>query len=154
VTDASNKWNALLADNTLWTQKGKIAPKYKVQNGRCPAAGPNGFNIDVWATTPQFKSDFCRTQNPTCCSAAIPAQRTFFLGPWNRDTPVDLYDPFTALHEYGHLLGLGDTYRTPGVNEWVGQQPASVMNGLTHTLAADDKLGLWAVVRALKTGKR
>ena len=54
----------------------------------------------------------------------------------------------------GHLLGLGDTYQTSGINEWKGEQPPSVMNGESYSLTDDDRLGLWATLRQVKTGVR
>lgn len=89
-----------------------------------------------------------------CASGAAVWDHLILLGPWNRTMEVDPLDDFTILHEYGHMLGLGDTYRIPGYHDWVGAQPGSVMNGHHAQLTEDDRLGLWATVRAVKTGKR
>src|SRR6185369_4248611 len=101
-----------------------------------------------------FQRDYCSRPGYTCSPGAIAPLRTLYLGPWNRDESVNPYEPIITLHEYGHLLGLGDTYKIRGKNSWVGEQPPSVMNTESETLTEDDKLGLWAVVRALKTGRR
>ena len=79
------------------------------------------------------------------------------MGPINRGVSADIFYYFTILHEYGHLLALGDTYRIPGVIEWTENQPPSVMNGQNfppEAFTADDQWGLWAVLYSLKTGKR
>lgn len=150
-----NQWNALLADDPDWSLKAPITPSYTVQATPC-AKGLRGMGVNVWATVESFKADYC-VPHPTwtCASGGAAWDRLITLGPWNRTQEVDPLDPFTVLHEYGHMLGLGDTYRIPGWNDWIGVQPPSVMNGgVRDHLTDDDKLGLWATVRAIKSGKR
>jgi hypothetical protein len=154
IRDASSKWNALLRGNPDWSVTA-IEPNLHYQVEECRTQDGADFNVNVWATVDRFKSEFCESRGfGICASAALPKLKTFFTGPWNRDQQVDALDPFTMLHEYGHLLGLGDTYRIQGVNDWEGEQPASVMNGLSQELTQDDQLGLWVALRALKTGVR
>jgi hypothetical protein len=112
------------------------------------------LNVNVWATEARFKDDYCSRPNYKCSSGAIPQYRTLYLGPWSHTKPADVFDAYRLLHEYGHLLGLGDTYRRPGVTNWVGEQPPSVMSGGSQVLTDDDKLGLWVALRTLRTGRR
>lgn len=157
LTAAMNQWNALLDGNPLWRFHGTIAPNYLMQTTECTQTLYTGFSVNLWKDVTRFKADYC-TRNfvpdSRCASAAYTNRRIFYLGPWNRTREVEALDWFTPLHEYGHLLGLGDTYQTPGLSEWQGQQPASVMNGLSFSLTDDDRLGLWATLRQVKTGVR
>lgn len=153
VTDTANAWNTLLAGNALWTLQTAVAPVFRFQESECAKNLP-GFAVNVWGTAEGFKADYCSRPNYTCSSGAIGAYRSLYLGPWNRTQAEDAFKPFTMLHEYGHLLGMGDTYRIPNANDWNGEQPASIMNGQSQRLTDDDKLGLWVVVRTLKTGVR
>ncbi|MFO0742156.1 MAG: SH3 domain-containing protein [Labilithrix sp.] len=157
LTDAMNQWNALLAGNPLWHFKGRIAPNYMMQSTECTQTIYTGFSVNLWKDVARFRSDYCAKNfvpDSRCASAAYTNRRIFYLGPWNRTREVEALDWFTPLHEYGHLLGLGDTYQTAGLNEWKGQQPPSVMNGESMSLTDDDRLGLWATLRQVKTGVR
>jgi hypothetical protein len=162
ITTAMTMWNKQLQGDPLWTLDGDVSPTYSVQVGQCTRVNPQGLNVNVWATVDQFKTDWCLPNFrdvSLCASGALMNKRTFGLGPWNRGQPDDVIGgsggAFTALHELGHLLGLGDTYKTAGINDWTGEQPPSIMNGGSRTeLTDDDKLGVLAVLRALKTGKR
>jgi hypothetical protein len=80
--------------------------------------------------------------------------QSIHLAPINRGAPQAPLGAFAVLHEYGHLLGLGDTYRMPGLLEFAGVQPPSVMNGGSQTLVEDDRRGLLVALRAEKTGLR
>jgi hypothetical protein len=153
IRDAASKWNALLRGNAQWSVQTDLAPRFHFQNEECSKRGA-GLKVNVWGTSQGFKADYCKRPGYTCSSGAIPAYKTLYLGPWNRSAEADPFDPFATLHEYGHLLGLGDTYRIPGGNDWVGEQPDSVMNGKSQSLTDDDKLGLWVALRTLKTGVR
>lgn len=157
LTDAMNQWNALLAGNPLWHLKRQIAPNYMMQTTECTQVLYTGFSVNLWKDVGRFKSEYCgknSVPDSRCASAARMRTRTFYLGPWNRTREVEALDWFTPLHEYGHLLGLGDTYQTSGINEWKGEQPPSVMNGESYSLTDDDRLGLWATLRQVKTGVR
>jgi uncharacterized protein YraI len=155
ITTTANAWNDLLAGNPLWRLKARVKPFYFQQTTQCTEVNFAGFSVNLWKTADQFKQEFCFDRPESqCASAARSRARMFFLGPWNRDHEEDPLDGFTVLHEYGHLLGLGDTYKTPGVNDFVGEQPPSIMNGKSFFLTDDDKLGLWATLRAVKTGFR
>ncbi len=153
ITDAANKWNALLVDDPLWTLKAKITPTFSFQETECPKNLP-GFAVNVWGNVERFKAEYCSRPNYTCGGGGMAEYKSMYLGPWNRYQPQDPLQPLTIMHEYGHLLGLGDTYRIAGRNDWVGEQPPSVMNGQSETLTEDDKLGLRATLRFLKTGVR
>jgi uncharacterized protein YraI len=157
VTEAMNQWNGLLAGNPLWHFRGRIAPNYMMQTTECTQTIYTGFSVNLWKDVARFRSEFCtknRIVDSRCVSSAYSNRRIFYLGPWNRTREVEPLDWSLPMHEYGHLLGLGDTYETDGFNEWEGEQPASVMNGLSYTLTDDDRLGLWAVLRQVKTGVR
>jgi hypothetical protein len=155
ITDVANKWNALLAGNPLWKHQGTITPQYIAQKTACAMTNVS-FNINVWANVADYEAAECvGIPVSSCCSHTAYWTHTMSLGPWNRDHTQNPLDETVILHEYGHLIGLGDTYRIPGMNDWKGEQPASVMNGLSPgQLADDDKLGLWATLRAIKTGER
>ncbi|MBX3229189.1 MAG: SH3 domain-containing protein [Labilithrix sp.] len=156
ITSAANQWNALLVGNPMWRLKARISPNYMLQTTECTQMMYTGFNVNIWKDVERFKNEYCAKSNMAdgCSAAASWRRRTFSLGPWNRYREVDPLDSFTVLHEYGHLLGLGDTYRILGKNDWRGEQPPSVMNGESATLTEDDKLGLAATLRAVKTGVR
>ncbi len=152
IKDSVRKWNALLTGNPLWTLNREIETTVNVYTGRCPST-LGTFRVSVWATAQGFIADHCSTTS-TCAPAANPGRREIFLGPYNRGRAQDMFAPYVMLHEYGHLLGLGDTYKTPGALDFPGTQPPSVMNVLSQTLTDDDKRGLWVTLRELKTGIR
>lgn len=54
-------------------------------------------------------------------------------------------------HEYGHLLGLSDTYVEPEIGLDVYGQPPSVMQSATG-FTADDQAGVWNLWRYLEQG--
>ena len=154
LEDTTNQWNALVQDYPGWTVQ-TITPNVSFATEECTAANGADFNVNVWHDVQQFQSEYCAARFLTICSAATRwDEKTMFLGPWNRDQVVDELAPFTILHEYGHLLGLGDTYRIEGFNDWEGEQPASVMNGESTELTSDDQLGLWVTLRGIETGVR
>lgn len=152
INDTTRAWNDLIKDHPLWSVR-EIVPRYTFVNGRQCSPSSAMVKVNIWTSVARFKSSWCAGQ-PECASSASPKTRTFGLGPWNRTAPADPLEPFATLHEYGHLLGLGDTYKIPGYNSWIGEQPPAVMNGMSETLTDDDKLGLWAMLNALKTGRR
>lgn len=57
------------------------------------------------------------------------------------------------LHEYGHIIGMGDTYYEDGYipKSATGGQPNSVMNG-PNPLSPDDRDGIRAVWQAIRQG--
>lgn len=156
IEDAANQWNALLGDDDAWRIT-KIAPTYRVHATPCTSSFSGGFSVNLWKDVERFKTEFCAKNGmapQNCCSATFPWSHTLNLGPWNRTREVDPFDPFASLHEYGHLLGLGDTYEIPGRLEWEGEQPPAVMNGNSHVPTEDDALGVLATLHAVRTGVR
>jgi hypothetical protein len=154
LSDSANKWNALLQGYTGWTVQ-TIEPKFSVKTEQCtPLLSGADFNVNVWGDVDRFQAEFCALGGGVCASTTAPSLKTMWVGPWNRTEEVDPLDPFTILHEYGHLLGLGDTYRIPGANDWEGEQPPSVMNRGSTDLTQDDQLGLWVSLRTVETGAR
>lgn len=155
LTKVANAWNGLLADHPHWPVKHKIVLDFHEQDQPCKAR-IYGFGVSVWRTDAAFQRDYCQNA-PVCVSSTWPDKRLMIIGPSNRGVAADIYDYFTLLHEYGHLLALGDTYQVPGRSEWEGDQPPSVMNGNNHPLeklTTDDRWGLWAVLAAILTGER
>lgn len=154
---AVNSWNGLLADNPDWPLKGEVILNINSRDERCPRPS-RGFAVNIWKDPEQFKREFCGTAlAKVCASGARSAEKTIFIGPVNRGKVANLYSYFVVLHEFGHLLSLGDTYEVPGASEWENKQPPSVMNGQNippDLFTEDDKLGLWAVLAAIRTGQR
>lgn len=149
----ANAWNSLLFDNRDWPVKHKITLEFDIRETQCPAMSL-GFGINVWGNAADFERDYC-SDHPICSSVTATHKRLIFIGPINRGKPVGVFNYFTILHEYGHLLGLGDTYRNPGMSDWDEDQPPSVMNGENFPRDAfteDDRWGIWAVFWSLKTG--
>ncbi len=153
IKSALSGWNALLVGNRDWSVA-TVAPMFDVQTTECSTTADD-LRINVWKDAAKFTSDYC-SRYPTwsCSSAGNTAARTVFIGPINRGVPDDVFDPYVILHEYGHMIGLGDTYRIAGSHDWVGPQPPSVMNRGSVTLTDDDKFGAWVTLRAVKTGVR
>jgi len=150
---AFGAWNDLLAGHPDWRVTA-VDPVFTVKTSECTDAAED-LRINVWADASEFTSDYCgRRPTWVCSSAGDMWGRNIYIGPINRGVPEDVFDPYTILHEYGHMLGLGDTYRIPGSHDWVGDQPPSVMNRGSLTLTDDDKLGLWVTLRSIKTGSR
>lgn len=157
LSKAANGWNSLLKDYPDWKVKHQLTLNFKTQTSECTDEAPS-VNLNVWQKAADFERDYCQVSSTrVCSSAAGPEQRTIYIGPVNRGSPQDIYNYFTILHEFGHLLGLGDTYRIPGRSEWEENQPPSVMNGQNFppdVFTNDDRWGLWATLYAVKTGTR
>ena len=156
-TKAANSWNSLLSDNPAWPVKSSIELKVNFRSQRCPRPS-SGFAVNVWKKPEGFKKDYCDTSSAiVCAGGAQSGEKAIYLGPVNRAKPANIYSYFVILHEYGHLLSMGDTYEIAGRSEWKTEQPPSVMNGQNvppDSLSADDKIGLSAVLNAVKTGRR
>ncbi len=157
LTRVPNAWNNLLKGNPEWPVQHQLKVNFTVQSSHCPKS-TRGFNANVWKNKTDFINDFCSEYpDGMCSSGALVATKGFAIGPVNRGHDADIYDYFTLLHEYGHLLALGDTYRNPGLSDWVTNQPPSVMNGQNfprENFTSDDQWGLWATLHAVKTGSR
>lgn len=155
LVQVANDWNSLLSDHPDWPVKHGITMDFSEQDRPCEPR-VYGFSVNVWRKKSTFERDYC-SDGRVCASATWPSERLMIIGPSNRGIPADVFDYYALLHEYGHLLSLGDTYQVPGRTEWEGDQPPSVMNGNNHPreqLTTDDRWGLWAVFAAIKTGKR
>ena len=156
-TKAANSWNSLLSDNPAWPVKSSIELKVNSRSQRCPRPS-SGFAVNVWKKPEDFKKDYCDTSSAiVCAGGAQAAEKAIYLGPLNRAKPANIYSYFVILHEYGHLLSMGDTYEIAGRSEWKTEQPPSVMNGQNvppDSHSEDDKIGLSAVLNAVKTGRR
>ncbi len=130
----------------------------EIQQDSLCEPGPGYVAFNIWASGERFRKEFCEPVGALNCTASANAQRrSVFIGPVFGDRPIDMYDYFTILHEYGHLLGMGDTYKIPEHQEWEGEQPPSVMNGLAvphDVLTDDDRMGLWAILNEIRTGTR
>ena len=123
---AINAWNGLLSDNPGWPVKNEISLIINSRDERCPRPS-RGFAVNVWNDPEQFKREFCGTAAAkVCASGARAVERTIYIGPVNRGKVANLYSYFVVLHEFGHLLSLGDTYEVPGASEWENNQPPSI----------------------------
>ncbi len=154
---AVNAWNGLLSDNPNWPIKSEINLVINSRDGRCSRPS-RGFAVNVWSDPEQFKREFCGTAlAKVCASGARAVEKAVYIGPVNRGKIANLYSYFVVLHEFGHLLSLGDTYEVPGASEWENNQPPSVMNGQNvppDLFTEDDKMGLWAMLEAVRSGQR
>ena len=154
---AVNAWNGLLSDNPNWPIKSEINLVINSRDERCPRPS-RGFAVNVWSDPEQFKREFCGSAlAKVCASGARAVEKTIYIGPVNRGKVANLYSYFVVLHEFGHLLSLGDTYEVPGASEWENNQPPSVMNGQNvppDEFTEDDKMGLWAMLSAIRSGQR
>lgn len=154
IAETANKWNSLFAGNSEWTVA-TVDVTFNVQNGECTKT-QNDLRVNVWADRTRFQNEFCARRPNWICSANTDTNnRTITVGPVNRGVDVDVFDASRMVHEYGHAMGLADTYKVPGSHDWNGSvQPPSVMNGKSSKLTSDDQLGLWITWRAVKTGAR
>jgi hypothetical protein len=154
---AVNAWNGLLSDNPNWPIKSEISLIINSRDERCPRPS-RGFAVNVWSDPEQFKREFCGSAlAKVCASGARAVEKTIYIGPVNRGKVANLYSYFVVLHEFGHLLSLGDTYEVPGASEWDNNQPPSVMNGQNvppDLFTEDDKMGVWAMLEAVRSGQR
>lgn len=128
----------------------------------------NTLQVDFWATQPSWYSSFGTTRTHFDSRGSINVASEHTLGD-------SLALRSTLLHEYGHVLGLADTYVTPGVNEPVGQ-PDSLMQSVlvspdqsssggggvsvisvgssqADSPRPDDRAGIRAMWRYVKTGR-
>lgn len=158
IARAMNTWNAALAPHPRWPHKGELMINEIRQDTECEP-NPNVIRFNVWGDGDRFRKEFCAKQEniTICTSSADVAARVVYIGPVADDKSFELYNYFTVLHEYGHMLGLGDTYQIRNHQEWEGEQPPSVMNGRAvpqDQLTVDDRMGIWAVLNEIRTGKR
>lgn len=156
LTRAGNAWNALLKEHPNWPVKHDLDFAYSVQASKCQSNW-SGFNVIVWRDADTFQKEHCSNPGYVCASGGSAITRTIYIGPMNRGSTDDIYEYFTVLHEYGHVLGLGDTYRNKGMSDWAVDQPPSVMNGQNYppeVFTTDDRWGIWATLNALDSGKR
>lgn len=150
-----NLWNDALRGFPLWTAQGPLQVAITVVEGRCPDTPKADVSVEIWGTARAFERDICPPTRTTPCAPGA-SDRVIHIGPVNRGRPQSIRSDFFLLHEFGHLMGLGDTYRIPGHWDWNGpDQKGSVMRGtLFEKPAPDDIRGLRAVVTQLKTGVR
>lgn len=141
-----------LADHPDWRTTPRPELTFNRTRARC--VGTLGvLSISVWKDKEQFKTDRC-TDDWACSSHSVTQFHEIVVGPINRGVEETIYNDYTILHEFGHLAGLGDTYKIPRFHDWNGEQPASLMNGKATTIQDDDRKGLWAMWQFLKTGTR
>ncbi len=156
LSRAANSWNSLLKGHPDWPLRRDIELVFTVQETECPTS-QSGFSARIWRNSGDFRRDYCSRPGYVCTSGASAITRFLNIGPENRGNPSDIYNYFTIVHEYGHLLGLGDTYRNKGLSDWDVDQPPSVMNGQNfppEVFTTDDRWGVWATLNALKSGRR
>ncbi|NBQ52416.1 MAG: hypothetical protein EBU49_02380 [Proteobacteria bacterium] len=156
VDRAANSWNGLLKGHPNWPVQRRVEIDFAVKESRCQSPS-KGFGLTVWHRAIDFERDYCSNPGWVCSSGGSAALREIFIGPVNRGRPSNIYSYYTILHEYGHLLGLGDTYRNKGMSDWDVDQPPSVMNGENYppeVFTTDDRWGIWATLNAVKSGRR
>lgn len=155
VTSVANRWNKLLESDPNWSIKWRIEPVFRTQPSPC-AAG-RGFAVNVWKDHARFNAERCAPKRVTPCrNHSEPWNKAILIGPALPGCgTTDIFNERTMLHEYGHLLGMGDTYRVRGKSDWdvSKAQPPSVMNGQSTTLTNDDELGLRFALQRIKTDR-
>ena len=153
---AANAWNGLLKGHPNWPIQERVEIDFSVKQVRCKST-QRGFSLTVWHEAADFERDYCSNPGWVCASGGSAAMRELYIGPVNRGRPSNIYSYYTILHEYGHLLALGDTYRNKGMSDWEVDQPPSVMNGENYppeVFTTDDRWGIWATLNAVKSGRR
>lgn len=141
IENAVGEWNALLVGmrDPVW-RRAVVMTDIVFEVGSCEGYD---LNVNVWTTVERWEATF-----PELASHVDMPTFTINVDPrW--DTPR--YHDYLVRHEYGHMLGMGDTYTTEGVLEPVGQ-PTSIYNQMLPILTDDDRAGVRAAWRYARTG--
>lgn len=153
-SDGSTSWNVSAADALrLWNQY--IAKVRFVESGTAGSSGGDGLNSvffadsiygqsfgpNVIAFTTYFSQGNTFTETDVIFNSSV--KWGSYRGPVRKQGNVRIHDLHrTALHEFGHVLGLGhpDEYGQPGIEAIMN----SVISDLDH-LSEDDIAGAQAL---------
>lgn len=143
VSRAVIGWNGLLngMTNPVWNISYPKTSFVSVGSGTCTQFSASVVKFNIWQQESRWTAQF-----PTQRSHARPWERTVNISP-NSLNAIN----YVVTHEYGHLLGLGDTYTISGQLE-PHDQPVSMMQIHNNPFTADDVAGVRAVWRFIKTG--
>jgi hypothetical protein len=162
-------WITALQESPDWPNKKQKNFDVTAQTGVCPNAlvhGSPGFKIMFFGTAQDQVNATCGPDSPQAedlrsyglCqesplySFASPSDRTAIISVrMGNQSRSEAFLFETVLHEFGHILGLGDLYKSLSIN-YEGAIPSSIMAYSAETLTADDKLGIWNIEKATRTG--
>jgi hypothetical protein len=144
------KWNAALKRANVGWKIDAVALKTLSGIGQCPAANYD-MTILVWTDSATWNRDHAKGQR----SYADVNRGEIHLDPEAFDgLPSGDLRQWVIVHEYGHLLGLGDTYTEKGESQPQESHPPSVYRGEGGTWdpSPDDIAGIGAVWKYIETG--
>lgn len=136
-------WNGLLVgmNNPQWNVSYPNIRFVFDGYGTCSNYAGSVVKINIWQQESIWTQKF-GTQR----SHARPSERTFNISPTSLNVLA-----YVVTHEYGHLIGMGDTYQIDGQLE-PHNQPPSMMQVHNHPFVQDDITGVRAIWRFIKTG--
>jgi hypothetical protein len=129
ITKAVVAWTSALEDNDYWPCKQRVTVNHLMDAGQLGMG-----TVQVYIDAAVSRS-----------YAVVGANPQIYLSPQY----TNAYDPYAErviLHEFGHMMGLADTYTEPGYQQPIGQ-PAGIMNQLYEVawLTPDDYSGAEAL---------
>jgi len=162
-------WISVVQQSPGWVSKAQKNYRIAPQDGQCAQSfvgGSAAFKINFYGTVQDQVKWTCGALNPVArsfqqvglCgtasnySSASPDDRTVVVSPkiGSQARPENFLFK-TVLHEFGHVLGLADLYKGLGSNHAGGMTP-SIMAYTANGLSGDDKLGIWNIEQATRTG--
>jgi hypothetical protein len=127
IINSIQRWNVLIASSPRWPHK-SAANMEIVRKEKCDILA-KGVKFFVWTQQNRYEKETKRCQDilkkgnrKTCPSSTNPSRKVVNISANSRRFNA------TYMHEFGHLLGLADTYVEAGRQEDLGDQPQSIMN--------------------------
>ena len=144
ISTAANTWDDAVAQNIFADGQTVISDSSKAIDQR------DGFNVNAWKYLSDAPSALAYTRtwyNPSQVVdgyASALESDVSFNSRWSWSTTGSNYDVQTvALHELGHIIGLGDLYTLPSGDprryDW--DQIMNSYNDIQHTLGNGDSAG-------------
>ena len=158
VQNAVKDWNDLLVgmENPAWPQNEITVDFLGDEKGRCKKH-QGALKILVWQKlggNVAWEAGTGTCQSPACGNGkALEVYYNLSHSIYKR-FGLEYSIKFLILHEYGHILMLGDTYFTPDLSEPSDEQPMSIMQSSYNDpgLTDDDKAGVRAAWSYTVTG--